>query len=552
MSPNPLVQLSQLDGLERFQHEAMATTFTFHLGPVPGVDLRGVAEEAFRLVDKIEDLLSFYREGSDVTRINRAHPGEVVRLNDITHQCLLTALEISAASDNAFNPFAGALALAAKKQSTPSHLIDRPKPTPSDATPVLEIDPTSPRVTKLTGTRWLDLGAIGKGVALDAAAELLCEWEITTAVLVSGGSSVVVFGRPLTAEKDAWPLILPIDPLPVQLQLPTPFALGASGQGFQPGHVIGPVGGRKPRPQSVVIAPSAAVADALSTAALLLDDQALRDLMGNDPAFSALATHAERPAVQTGLFAPLALSQIEATLVIPCWCESHRLPAFLQELTSAIARAKLLVEIIVVDDGSPEPEPTATAAAIDRLRPTHPFLRPLLPAAHQGKGGAIYSGWRTASASSRWLAFVDADGAVPADEVVRGLRLALKAPDQNVLVAATRYHRDRNRVVKRGFIRQRTGGWFAGWARRQLDLGAIDSQCGFKVVPATWWRDHRSWQELGYAFDLELLLVARDAQIAVENLPIAWQEIGGSSVTWRDGLKLIKTVRRLRKSHPRS
>lgn len=523
----------------------MATTFSFHLAEAPGVNLQALAEEAFRLIDQIEDLLSFYREGSDVTRINRANPGDVVRVHEITHQCLMTALEVSAASENVFNPFAGGPALAAKQQKIPAHLVDRELPQKNDLTPVLSIDPNSTQITKLGGTRWLDLGAIGKGAALDAVATLLHEWEIPTAVLVSGGSSVLVFGSPLGTAQNTWPLTIPLDPAPVAINVPTPFALGASGQGFQPGHVIS-TSAISARPQAVVLSPSAAVADALSTTALLLDDERLKSLLGDDPAFSALATHAHKPTIQTGIFESLRLSQIEATLVIPCWCESQRLPAFLRELATLIEKSKRLIEIIVVDDGSPSPEPENTARTIDQLRANHKLLRPLVTASHRGKGGAIYTGWKTAGKSSRWLAFVDADGAVPAAEVLRGLEAVLDRNNDNCLLAASRYHQDRSRRVRRGWIRQRTGGWFAWWAKRQLKIGADDSQCGFKIIPAAWWKSISSWQELGYAFDLELLLAARRDQIEVLNFPISWREIGGSNVTWRDGMQLVKTVKRLR------
>ena len=59
MSPAPLVQLVELDGLERFEHEAMATQFTLHLARRDGVSLRQVADSAFALLDQIEEKGSF-------------------------------------------------------------------------------------------------------------------------------------------------------------------------------------------------------------------------------------------------------------------------------------------------------------------------------------------------------------------------------------------------------------------------------------------------------------------------------------------------------------
>lgn len=566
-TPAPIVQLDEIEGLARFDHEAMATTFTLLLAPTAQGARRGIAEEAFRLLDQIEDRLSFYREGSDVTRINRAAPGDVVRLHELTHRCLLDALAVAAASGDAFDPFAGAAALRAKHQRVPGHLADLPPPANDDTDPVIAVDPDHPQVTKLAGRRWLDLGAIGKGAALDALADLLREWDVPTAVLIGGGSSVLVLGPPLPpAAAGRWTLRFPALGADARLNLAAPFALGASGEGFQPGHVIARIAADR-RPQALVLAPDAALADALSTAALLLSDAALRTLAGDDPGVAILATHATRAPVRLGLFggqgpaaaphqtagqAPHATTVVELSLVIPCWCESARLPPFLTDLAATLTAAALPVELLVVDDGSPAPEPRRTAAVVDAIRARFPLVQPMLTVDHhRGKGGAVYWGWQQATTAARWLALVDADGAVPATDVVRGIQLALSGRTTPRLIAANRYHDEADRVVARGFIRQRSGGWFARWAQKQLRTGAVDSQCGFKIVPAAWWRARAPWQEFGYAFDLELLIAARDDGLPVENFAIAWREVGGSNVTWRDGLRLVQTVRRLRARGPR-
>ncbi len=547
MTPPPLLQLLELDGLERFEHEAMATQFVWYLPPQPDGEHRTAAQEASALVDRLEDLLSFYREGSDLTRINRAAPGDVIRLNEVTHHCLLTALEVAAASDGAFDPFLGHRALAAKAQSTPAHLRNLPTPA-DDAQPVLSIDPTQPLVTKLEGQRWLDLGAVGKGAALEAVAALLAEWDITTAVLVAGGSSVKVLGSPVGKSAPTWSLRLPQLPGQPQLELPAPFALGASGSGFQPGHVIA-AGSFQRRPQALVLAPDATLADALSTAALLMPDDALESLLADTPDCAVLATRADRAPLRTGVFRQWTLPSPQATLVIPCWREQDRLPPFLNALARAVDDAALALEILVVDDGSPPDDAAATRAAVASVHERFPQVRPLLSVdRHRGKGGAVYWGWRHAAQSTQWLGFVDADGAIPPAEVVRGLRHALTMPDPAAhwILAANRYHRDARRQVERGFWRQRTGGWFARWSQRQLRHGVEDSQCGFKIVSADWWRARKPWQVEGYDFDLELILAARDDGLIVENLPIAWREVPGSHVGLSDGLNLVRVVKRLR------
>ncbi len=548
MAPPPIVRLLDLDGMTRFEHEAMATGFELYLPTSPfGTSLRGIAEEVFRELDRIEEFLSFYREGSDVTKINRAAQGESVRIDDVTHQCLLQGMQIAAVSDGAFDPFAGHASLVAKDRKTPLHLRDLEPPSPGENTPVIAVDPDHQVITKLSGKRWLDLGAIGKGAALDVMAQVLNDWDVSSAVLNGGGSSILVVGPSPHPDRDSWKISLPQSTDNQTMELDAPFALGASGDGFQPGHVTGSSGAQA-RPQSLVLAPSATLADALSTAFLLMPDAAIKEVLAQDSRFAVIATHQSSRQITSGIFEREDHSTFpEFTIVIPCWCESQRLPSFLKALAKTVSKRNLSVEIMVVDDGSPGNEPRLTAQAVEKIRREYPLLQPLQHVDHhRGKGGAILHGWENASPSSRWLAFVDADGAVPPIAVLEGLNLAANLEENLPIIAANRYHQTAGRIVERGWLRQRTGGWFATWARRQLGLEATDSQCGFKLVPANWWRQRKApWREQGYAFDLELLLAAKSDGVPVRNLDIAWREIGGSNVGLRDGIELVQTVKRL-------
>ena len=124
MTVGAALQIEGVDALERFEHEAMVTKFTAHFarGGDPATAGGSLAAECFREIDRIEGLLSFYRESSDVTRINRAAPGATLRIAPETAECLAVALEASALTHGAFDPFAGHAAVAAKLQHVPLHL----------------------------------------------------------------------------------------------------------------------------------------------------------------------------------------------------------------------------------------------------------------------------------------------------------------------------------------------------------------------------------------------------------------------------------------------
>ena len=71
-------------GLTACAHAAMATEFVFHLGGHEPAYLHQAATEAFLRLDQLESSLSFYRESSDVTRLNRAAAGTEVAVGPDT------------------------------------------------------------------------------------------------------------------------------------------------------------------------------------------------------------------------------------------------------------------------------------------------------------------------------------------------------------------------------------------------------------------------------------------------------------------------------------
>ena len=81
---------------------------------------------------------------------------------------------------------------------------------------------------------------------------------------------------------------------------------------------------------------------------------------------------------------------------------------------------------MTVDDGSGPEEAEKMESLVSDLQNSYDFLLdPLLVQKNQGKGGAIYSGWDTADVDDfRWVAFVDADGAISSEETLRFLSLA--------------------------------------------------------------------------------------------------------------------------------
>ena len=144
--------------------------------------------------------------------------------------------------------------------------------------------------------------------------------------------------------------------------------------------------------------------------------------------------------------ATLTNAMVRCLLVIPCFRESERLPKFLPALVRAVEASGLDVRIRAVDDGSGAVEQAWLRDYVAGLAGQHGCLDPAqLNERNTGKGGAVYSGWERAEGAAV-LAFVDADGAVPPEEVVRVLRMAVE--DREGAVIAVRTGESGTRVVR--------------------------------------------------------------------------------------------------------
>lgn len=238
--------------------------------------------------------------------------------------------------------------------------------------------------------------------------------------------------------------------------------------------------------------------------------------------------------------------QADFLLVIPAYREHLRLPPFLRELVTALGSASFTTEILIVDDGSPEREQRKLSNAIETgsfgaCRVSTPLLFPV----NRGKGHAILAGWRFRKAA-RWLAFVDADGAVLAREVLRvfGIASSLREDRHGPCLLGSRV-RMPERTIRNRFTRHVCGRSFAILANLFLDSGVQDTQCGFKLIPRqVFQRVSPFLQESGFCFDLELILALEHVRARKLIVPIDWEHKAGGHVhVFRDGMKMLLRLR---------
>jgi dolichyl-phosphate beta-glucosyltransferase len=201
--------------------------------------------------------------------------------------------------------------------------------------------------------------------------------------------------------------------------------------------------------------------------------------------------------------------------------------------------AKVVVQ--VVDDGSGDEEAGKLSAFVDSLSNCRIVdLRPVLRLPENvGKGGTVHAGWDHLVGECDWLAFVDADGAVPAPETRRLLADAIAGPETTAWFAS-RVHAE---GVERSPLRDLVGFAFRLLTRILVRLPVRDTQCGLKALPRAAYREIRpELHRRDFAFDIELALALHQRGYTLRELPIHWREQPGGHVRARHALIMAMAV----------
>jgi thiamine biosynthesis lipoprotein len=258
---------------------AMACRFEITLPSNDQSDL-SAANEALNLIDRLEDQLTVFRETSEISHINRNAGSTAVEVEAGLFELLLLCEELYQATDGAFDITTGPLTqcwgflrregripepdeleTARSRVGMDKVILDRDKMTVRFSHPEIEIN----------------LGSIGKGYALDRADSLMRGRGIGSALISGGSSSLIAIGDNGSGEDWVVGIRHPVlkNTRIAKLAL-SDRAMGTSGSaeqyfekdGKHYGHIIDPRSGVPATGilSVTVIAPSAALADALATA----------------------------------------------------------------------------------------------------------------------------------------------------------------------------------------------------------------------------------------------------------------------------------------------
>jgi thiamine biosynthesis lipoprotein len=265
-------------GLHRFAHEAMTTVFEVVIAGETGEYARQASQAVFGEIDRLEGVLSRFIESSDISRINKLGAREPVRVGADTFECLQTAAAVHRVTGGAFDVTIGAV-------TTPDG-----ERLPAESAPVgmgmVEFHEDIFAISLKAEGLSIDLGGIGKGFALDKALEILGDWSVDSVLLHGGESSVLGIGAP--PDEDGWPVAAGGEQ--GERFILRDKALSGSGIYVKGSHIIDP-GTRRPaegKTGAWAFCPSAAVADALSTAFMVMPPPDIERFCRNHPGTGAM------------------------------------------------------------------------------------------------------------------------------------------------------------------------------------------------------------------------------------------------------------------------
>lgn len=268
------------------------------------------ALEALDLVESLESQMTYFRPTSELSRINELAADEAVEVEPQLFELLELAMRLHHDTAGAFDITASPLwevwgfARRAGRVPDPSEIDEARKCVGSH---LVQLDPERRTVRfRRRGVR-LNLGSIGKGYALDRAAAVMAASGIGDFLLHGGQSSILArgsrlaLGTSLAEIPPGWSVgvrhpLRPAERLAEIRLCNQSLATSNSGiqffrhQGRRYGHILDPrTGWPADKLLSVtVVAPTAALADGLSTAFFVMGDAAVLDYCGQHPEIGSL------------------------------------------------------------------------------------------------------------------------------------------------------------------------------------------------------------------------------------------------------------------------
>jgi dolichyl-phosphate beta-glucosyltransferase len=236
-------------------------------------------------------------------------------------------------------------------------------------------------------------------------------------------------------------------------------------------------------------------------------------------------------------------TEVELDLVIPALNEEQRIGPTIAAVIEAARHSDLNLRILVVDNGSVDATAEIASGHLSSDVPVE-----VISCRTRGKGAAIRAG--IGRSTARYVGYCDADQSTPPSTINSGIDLLRSGWE---VVIGSRRCTGAQYTVPQGRLR-RLGSFAFRKMASELCGPVTDSQCGFKLFHSQVAKDlFASTTLTGFAFDVEVVALARRRRHQMIELPIRWSDSSDSSFRpLVDGWRSFRDLRDIRSTVTRS
>ena len=224
---------------------------------------------------------------------------------------------------------------------------------------------------------------------------------------------------------------------------------------------------------------------------------------------------------------------MELSVVVPAFNEEKSLESSLQRIIDFLEKNLEKYEIIVIDDGSKD----STPEIAQKFKSNN--VRLIQNPQNMGKGFSVKLGMINAKYDP--VLFIDADLATPIEETTKFIEAIQEGYD---VVIASRNIEGAKITVEQPKYRQVLGKAFPMIVKGMILDEIKDTQCGFKMFKKDAARKIFPRQTVKrWAFDVEVLYIAKQLNFKIKELPVKWMDKGNSKLSpIKDSARMLNEV----------
>ena len=239
---------------------------------------------------------------------------------------------------------------------------------------------------------------------------------------------------------------------------------------------------------------------------------------------------------------------MELSIIIPAFNEEKRIIRTLEETISYLVKQDYESEIIVVCDGNSD---STHEVAADYKPAAKISLRVLCYEPNKGKGYAVHYGMLRGA--GEYLMFMDADYAVPIQQLEKGLALLKNGAD---IAIGSRAVAGATINAHQNIFRKISAKIYTTIQNLYLGINYKDTQCGFKIFKRSVGHKLFALQKLNSViFDPEILWLAKKYGFKIAEFPVTWSHIENSQIVYdslRKSLFIFEELFRIKKLHKKT